>query len=57
MKIKNKKETKEKLSFEKTTIVTLNKNDMARIKGGAFPVEDAIGSNNPLCGDKEKTTG
>ncbi|MBB5624072.1 hypothetical protein HDE69_005169 [Pedobacter cryoconitis] len=56
MKSKRRKETKEKLSFEKTTIVTLNKNDMARIKGGGAPV-DAIGSNNPLCGSKEVTTG
>lgn len=54
MKSKKRKETKEKLSFEKITIVALNKNDMARIKGGGFPPLEG-GSNTPFCGDKEKT--
>lgn len=44
------KRKKEKLLFEKLTIVSLNKKEMIRVKGGGFPPE-VIGSDTPKCGD------
>lgn len=48
MESKTKKSEKEKLSFEKTTVVVLNKDVMTKIKGGGSPPV-VIGSEVPTC--------
>lgn len=55
MEKKKEKLAKDTLTFEKTTIVSLNNQDMSKIKGGGFPNLEYDGGNpsdTRGCGDQ-----